>query len=343
MNAVQRRELVALSALTLGLSVLAFALQLADSKPSVGAYDALASTLGFAASGTLSIALSLRGQRRAAGARSRSVPLRMQLLVSFLGSVLAATFWLLAFGLLAFVLAVDGGAAEHEEILALWLIMLLIAQAVSGTTLAVLHAEGAQRERQQVLQIEADAYAARLRALRNQLEPHFLFNGLNTIITLVREDSAAAEEALTNLARILRHSLDTDDASGTVGQELSVVRAELALYRARFEADLSVEIRADEQTLQHPLPPFLLQPLIENAVKHGMNCGKLPLHVSFSLERAGRGISVEIINDGRLDPSSSGIGLRNLRARLELLYPARHRFVLLECDGRVHARLRLET
>jgi LytS/YehU family sensor histidine kinase len=198
-----------------------------------------------------------------------------------------------------------------------------------------------QQERETRLQLALRE--AELRALEAQVNPHFLFNCLNSIRGLVVENPARAQDMITRLANILRYNLHRD-RSHTVplASELEAVSDYLALESVRFEDRLRVEFAIDADAREASIPPMLLQTLIENAVKHGI--APLPgggeLRIRASLRQDSMMVAVE--NTGRLrapEPGAGGLGLKNVRERLRVLYGDRASLQLQERDGRVAATL----
>ena len=327
------------------LSLIVIALSLIEPDPTMSVLDYAAITLLVSLTGTAAVALAVRSQLRAgSGAGLGTGGIARGRLVAGVAvrSMIAAGGWL-AVVTVAQILLSDDGAPNG--MIALWILMVVLVHCMVGVMVTIEHLEEAHRAREHALVVEASADRARLAALRHQLDPHFLFNSLTTITALVREDPEVAEASIARLAQLLRHSLSTDDASGTVAHELEVVGALTALARARFEQDLLIELRCEEDAalLAETLPPFLIQPLVENAIGHGMRTAAPPVHLSISVARCEGGMQIEVVNDGTLAARAGAapIGLANLRERLELLYPRRHELVLEERDGRVHARLRL--
>jgi two-component system, LytTR family, sensor kinase len=171
-------------------------------------------------------------------------------------------------------------------------------------------------ERERALKAEALATEARLAMLRNELNPHFLFNAMNSIIGVIGEDPSRAQKMVRQLSGLLRHSL-TGPESSTLGAEIEVALKYLGIEKVRFEERLQVEVRVDEALQQVPLPSMLLQPLVENSVKHGMGEGVLT--VTLEAEGVGEDLVLWVRNQGRLGDGDGGVGLRNLRERLQLL------------------------
>ncbi len=173
------------------------------------------------------------------------------------------------------------------------------------------------------LKLDAAMKEAELRSLKAQLNPHFLFNSLNSLRALIPRDLAPAREALTLLSDLLRASLATgQEATIPFSQELETVDNYLALERLRFEERLVVHRRIDPATLAWPVPPFLLQTLVENAIKFGLNPREEGAEIDLEATVAAGRLQIRVRNPGTLAaPSvSTGLGLKNARARLRLLF-----------------------
>jgi two-component system LytT family sensor kinase len=174
---------------------------------------------------------------------------------------------------------------------------------------------------------------AELRALRAQINPHFLFNSLNTIAALVHQDPALAESMTLRLARIFRYVLtQTEKYFSPVHEEIDFLRAYLDIEQMRFGDRLRVRFDVAEAVADQPIPSLILQPLVENAIKHGFSpkLGPCQLVVRCAAHEEGLALSVE--DDGVGAPPdaprqapTSGIGLRNVRERLATVYGARAR------------------
>jgi hypothetical protein len=193
-------------------------------------------------------------------------------------------------------------------------------------------------------ELEHIARDAQLSALRAQLNPHFLFNSLNSVRSLITEDPGRAASMLTGLSDILRYSL-ASDRRGTVplADEMGVIDEYVSLERMRFEERLHVERAIDPAALAARVPPMLVQSLVENAVKHGIS--ELPRGGFVRLEAHVRDGRVEIVvtNSGRFKPPEGhgGYGLRNARERLRLLYGEFASLVVREDGDRTTASLSL--
>lgn len=176
-------------------------------------------------------------------------------------------------------------------------------------------------------QLETRLVRASLDALKMQLHPHFLFNTLNSITGLIRNNRAReAEDIVAGLGELLRRSLDhRQEAMDTLERELDFLRRYFEIERIRFQDRLKVEFDIDPNCLRAQVPSLLLQPLAENAMKHGISRDPAARLLRISAERDGTRLILTVYNDG---PSMSrddaalgqGIGLQNSRARLHMLY-----------------------
>ncbi len=164
--------------------------------------------------------------------------------------------------------------------------------------------------------------AARLSELQSRIRPHFLFNTLNSAIALVREEPAKAEMLLEDLSELFRSALVDQGDAVTLRQEIELAKRYLAIEEVRFGARLRVAWAIDPSTLQAKLPPLLLQPLVENAVKHGVEPSASGADVKISTERRGSTIVIKITNTapGGQGQAGHGVALQNVKDRLRLLH-----------------------
>jgi LytS/YehU family sensor histidine kinase len=191
--------------------------------------------------------------------------------------------------------------------------------------------EGVRRAEAEKWQVQLAARETELRALRSQLNPHFLFNSLNSLRALITEDPARAQEAVTGLAGLLRHTLRlSGEGTTTLGRELEATRHYLELEALRFESRLRYEIDVDEMGREHPVPPMLLQTLVENAIKHGISQRPQGGAVCIEARRTPEGLRIRVTNTGRLNGNGGGrgIGLANSLERLRLSFGDRARLEL---------------
>ena len=193
----------------------------------------------------------------------------------------------------------------------------------------------ARKKEMRTLQLEAQLTRAQLQVLKMQLQPHFLFNTLNSISALIHKDGKLADTMITRLSDLLRTSLDgSDEQEILLSEEIDFLKNYLDIEKVRFQERLDVVMDIEPKTLNALVPNLILQPLVENAIKHGIapysrngmvgikaciNNGMLELSVWDN----GPGIS-----ECEISPFASGIGLSNTRERLERLYGLNHHFEL---------------
>jgi signal transduction histidine kinase len=186
------------------------------------------------------------------------------------------------------------------------------------------------------LRLEAQLADARLQALRTQLQPHFLFNALNTISVLMHEDVDTANGVLLQLSALLRRSLDDTQAHEvTLGEEIGFLGSYLEIEQARFGGRLGYRLLVPEEVLEARVPSLILQPLVENALRHGLATRAGPGRVEIRADRHGDCLRLCVIDDGPgLPPvTTERVGLANTRARLRLLYADRQRFEVRNSAG----------
>lgn len=189
-----------------------------------------------------------------------------------------------------------------------------------------------QQEALKSVDLERQLTAAKLRVLQSQMEPHFLFNTLNTITSLVDlKRNVEASEMLSHLESLLRRSLQKQSPEKVpISEELEVVDGYLAIQKARFSDRLQVRINASEEALMGLVPGFLLQPIIENAVNHGIAPLRDGGSIEASIYRVDDRLCMTVRDSGDGTPSATGghgIGLGSTRERLAHFYPGAHRFI----------------
>ena len=194
----------------------------------------------------------------------------------------------------------------------------------------------------ELAQLEGQLSSAQLNALRLQLQPHFLFNTLNTISSLMEFDKKQAQKVVSQLGDLLRFVLDQDKHNqAPLWEELDFIKNYLNIEQARFPDRLKIDYQIDPQVLEAQVPSLLLQPLVENAVKHGFatraDAGKIEL-ICKKIE--GGQVMIRVRDDGKGSSKSpeellsSGIGLKNVRERLQLIYRENFTFNVQSEEGK---------
>lgn len=217
--------------------------------------------------------------------------------------------------------------------------MLVVYFAIVGAHTAIrLHA-AYRTQAETAAKLETDLANAQLHALRSQLNPHFLFNALNSVVTLIGRDTHGAQRMIVRLSELLRATLAAGDGSEVqLRQELELVERYLDIERIRFGSRLSVTIDVPAELMTATVPALLLQPLVENAITHGLSQISTTGLVSVRAWVEGRMLHLEVRDNGpgpfvKPKRPGSGIGVSNLRARLERLYGDEQSIELLEAPG----------
>jgi len=216
----------------------------------------------------------------------------------------------------------------HADLLTFWIIV--------GISHALDYYSRYRERELRASQLERLLAQAQLDSLKMQLQPHFLFNTLNSIAVLMKEDIDAAEHMLLGLSRLLRLSLENNGTNEvTLKEELDFLSSYLEIEQIRFQDRLRVEIAVDPLAMDARVPNLILQPLVENAIRHGIAPRAAPGLIEVTAQRTNGLVELQIRDDGPgpRGKLSEGIGLANTRARLQQLYGAAHRFDTGEAVG----------
>lgn len=191
-------------------------------------------------------------------------------------------------------------------------------------------------------QLETQLSQAQLQALKMQLHPHFLFNTLHSISALVHTDPECADRMIARLGDFLRLTLENSGAQEvSLQKELEFLRCYLEIERVRFQDRLTTHMEIDSQALDTPVPNLILQPIVENALRHGIAPRSTPGRIEISAKRKNGALRIEVQDNGPGISAISkpngrfreGLGLTNTRARLRQLYGAEHSFELSDAPG----------
>src|ERR1043166_731892 len=229
---------------------------------------------------------------------------------------------LLAHGLFA------AGALSFAGLIGNGTTALIAYAAVLGGVLAYYYA-------QRAVERDVELSAARLRALEGQLQPHFMFNALNSVAMLVRGGRGPeAVEMIARLSDLLRKALADDDrVEVTLGEEVALAERYLEIERVRFADRLAVQVTMSDEAKAALVPRLILQPIVENAVRHGVGERAAPGRVEITARTAQRDLIVTVRDDGpgpngSSTSSGNGVGLKNTREQLKTAYGAAARFTL---------------
>ncbi len=190
-----------------------------------------------------------------------------------------------------------------------------------------------QQERINRLSSEKQVLEANLKLLQAQIEPHFLFNTLSNILSLLDTDLKKGQSMLMDLTRYLRTSLaKTREGAATLGQEMEMVKAYLNIFKVRMEDRLHYKLDVSNGITDQPFPPMLIQPLVENAIRHGIEPKIEGGSITIRARKNGNVLRVEILDTGTglHEDDITGFGLSNVRERLQSLYGDKGRLILEE-------------
>lgn len=198
---------------------------------------------------------------------------------------------------------------------------------------------GKFRERElRTAELEKSLAQAKLQALQMQLNPHFLFNSLHSISSLMHQDVEAADRMIVRLSDLLRAALDNSDTQEvTLDKELEFLKRYLEIEQIRFGKRLTVQMDIAPDTLDAQVPNLILQPLVENAIRHGIEPHAKPGRIELRSKRDGNVLTLEVCDNGAGMPPNQAVvenvGLSNTRARLEALHADAHKLELLTAPG----------
>ena len=196
--------------------------------------------------------------------------------------------------------------------------------------------EKSRKQELDTLKLEALVKELELKTIKSHINPHFIFNALNSIRALIDENPVRARTAITELSNILRSSMQTEKQETVFFEkELDIVKDYLALEHIRFEDRLQVKYEIAEDTLSQPIPPMMLQTLVENAIKHGISKQLSGGTVTIISDLKGPYHELVIRNTGRLNEpgNEDGFGLISTRNRLQLLFGDQANFDIREVNG----------
>jgi signal transduction histidine kinase len=215
---------------------------------------------------------------------------------------------------------------------------ILVYGLVLGMAHAVLYYQQYRQRELAAVQLESELARARLQALKTQLHPHFLFNTLHSISTLMYRDVRAADRMLARLSDLLRLTLESSDAQEVpLRDEVAFLKMYLEIEQIRLGDRLTVAFEVDPMLEDVLVPNFVLQPLVENAVKHGIAPRSAPGRLAVRAWAEGERLRLQVADDGLGLPAAPtrqglGIGLSNVQARLERLYGDDHPLTLRPAD-----------
>jgi two-component system, LytTR family, sensor kinase len=270
---------------------------------------------------------------------ARRIPLELvdwkrRLTIHIVASILFSVLWMV---LRAFLLQLTEGrgfwTAFTFALAATFFFNVLIYWVIISVTQTLRFYQRDQEREVRTAELEKRLAEARLQALQMQLNPHFLFNTLHAISALMHKDVEAADRMLIRLGDLLRYALEsTEEQEVPLQQEIDFLDRYIEIEQTRFGDRLSVQKQIAPETLNALLPNLLLQPIIENAIQHGIEPHARPGRIELKSARVGNALQLEVRDNGNGLPGGvspdEGIGLSNSRARLQQLYGKQSRFDL---------------
>jgi sensor histidine kinase YesM len=209
-----------------------------------------------------------------------------------------------------------------------------------------------QNQKEKTLSATLLANEAQLKMLQYQINPHFLFNTITSVLSLIDENKSKAKNVLISLSEYFRYTLNNKNGETVeLSKEVEAVRKYLEIQKVRFEEKLEIEYYVDSNAEKLKVPFFIVHPLVENAVKYGIKTSSLPLKIKIEISLVeGKSLRIDVINSGTLLSSDSELenamstntGIENLKKRLEIIYGDKSSFSLTEEDGNVHASISIK-
>jgi signal transduction histidine kinase len=225
---------------------------------------------------------------------------------------------------------------------------LMVYSAIVGASHALAYYHESQGRKLKEAQLETRLIEARLKTLEAELHPHFLFNTLHAISTLVHRDPESADRMISRLSDLLRITFDrSGEATVSLKEEIDFLQKYLDIEQTRFQDRLTVQVDVDPDVFDAEVPRMILQPLVENAMKHGIAQSADKGHVQIAAGRDDDRLWMEVrdngggLHGGTLKKLRTGVGLSNTRARLEVLYPERHRLTFTQVHGGLAVRVEI--
>jgi two-component system, LytTR family, sensor kinase len=260
--------------------------------------------------------------------------------------VIAVTFIIFIYAVRHGVYALIGETYEHASWPYTFLYESIKVVLFSALWLAIIFGLASfslwKRERERLLEMQKSLAESQLAQLRAQLQPHFLFNALNTISSLMQSDVERADRLLTRLADLLRATLANSHQQSSLREEWKLLELYASIMQERFTGRVTLTWNASEEALDATVPAMLLQPLLENAFKHGVERSSRPITIRVDAHRENNDLCIQIHNTGTLaGREGAGIGLRNCRERLALVYGDRATLTLTPLADGVAASVKL--
>jgi two-component sensor histidine kinase len=225
---------------------------------------------------------------------------------------------------------------------------LMVYASIVGVSHAVAYYHESQQRKVKQATLETRLVEARLETLQAELHPHFLFNTLHAISTLVHRDPESADRMISRLSDLLRITFDrSGEPRVSLKEEIDFLQKYLEIEQTRFQDRLTVRVEIEPDALDAEVPRMILQPLVENAIKHGVGARSDGGHVQITAAREGDRLWMQVrdngggLQGGTVRALNKGVGLSNTRARLDCLYGGRHQLVFSDQRGGLAVRVEI--
>ncbi|HVN59294.1 MAG TPA: histidine kinase [Bacteroidales bacterium] len=280
---------------------------------------------------------------------NRNVALWINLLIAFLVSLLSSVFWTISGYYLSRILDIRYGSLTFSGIVQSSTFLLSVLFGWSVIYFGIKYWIKMREEKERADKATLLAHISQLKMLRYQLNPHFLFNSLNSISALIDENKKASKEMIAELAEFLRYTLlNKDTIEVPLSQEIEAIKLYLSMEKKRFEEKLEVNYHIDPVTEDVPVLSFVLHQLVENAVKYGMKTSPIPLRITVSSSLCDGNLILSVINTGkwvvpatRRGEDGTGTGLNNIRMRLDQKFPGSYTLRTSDSEGKVTVTITL--
>jgi len=264
-----------------------------------------------------------------------------------IGSTILLTSVLMAFIFLIYKYILELGGISEGEFLSNFIIFGIIMLTWNVIYFCIHYFNSWNQAELEKWKLAAEIKDAQLGSLKSQINPHFIFNTINNIRSLILEDKEKAREMLLNFSDLFRYALkNTDQPKVSLKEEISIVDQYLELLSIQYEDKLKYKINVDEGLEDMEMPPMMLQLLVENAVKHGISQFKEGGDIVIDIQLEGGFMTLHVKNTGSLNTSSKlgdklGVGLENIKKRLELIYSGNAKLQMKEVNDFVIASIKI--
>lgn len=274
--------------------------------------------------------------------KNKSHPIKSFVILVIPGIYFSALLWTLLISYLSKTLRSEGFIFSPLYFVKAFSYLIVVIAFV-GLFYLINHWLNLKKQKELTLAATNLANEAQLQMLRYQINPHFLFNALNTIRSMVEEDKTIARNMITELSNFFRYSLSQKGTTDILENEVNAIKNYLEIQKIRFEEKLIISYDIDEKLCQLKIPFFIILPLVENAIKYGLETSKMPLQIKICA-KANSHLEISVHNTGSLVHDKKSVdgtqtGIENTKKRLSLHFPDNFSFELYQQDSWVIAQI----